>query len=143
MADGEGAIGSIGVGLQDQQHDEVQFAELQPVFATHLRQGGSIEREANGPYTQFDFRGYTFRPRVVKNRKRNSMFVSFTPAVSKSALKSGRQTTRELNYQNRTNLSLRILPNCTTRSCAVGSGITGGSVGRRCIRCVSRKAQGR
>jgi RNA-directed DNA polymerase len=64
------------------------------------------ERKGKYPNTQFDFLGYTFRPRVVKNRKRNSMFVSFTPAVSKSALKSMRQTTRALNYRNRTNLSL-------------------------------------
>jgi RNA-directed DNA polymerase len=33
----------------------------------------------------FDFLGYNFRPRVCRNRKRNSMFVSFTPAVSKVA----------------------------------------------------------
>ena len=63
---------------------------------------------AKGEYsnTQFDFLGYTFRRRLVKNRKRNSMFVNFTPAVSNSALKSMRQTTRNLNYRNRTNLSL-------------------------------------
>jgi RNA-directed DNA polymerase len=64
------------------------------------------ERKGTYPNTQFDFLGYTFRPRLVKNRKRNSMFVSFTPAVSNSALKSMRQTTRQLNYRNRTNLSL-------------------------------------
>ncbi len=64
------------------------------------------ERKGQYPNTQFDFLGYTFRPRAVKNRKRNSLFVSFTPAVSKSALKSMRQTTRALNYRNRTNLSL-------------------------------------
>jgi RNA-directed DNA polymerase len=56
--------------------------------------------------TQFDFLGYTFRPRLVKNRKRNSMFVSFTPAVSKAAVKAMRETTRKLNYRNRTELSL-------------------------------------
>lgn len=64
------------------------------------------QRKGRYPNTQFDFLGYTFRPRLVKNRKRNSMFVNFTPAVSKSALKSMRQTTRRLNYRNRTNLSL-------------------------------------
>ena len=64
------------------------------------------QRKGQYPNTQFDFLGYTFRPRLVKNRKRNSMFVSFTPAVSKTALKSMRQTTRKLNYRNRTNLSL-------------------------------------
>jgi len=56
--------------------------------------------------TKFDFLGYTFRPRVVKNRKRNSLFVSFTPAVSSAALTAMRQKTRRFNYRNRTNLSL-------------------------------------
>ena len=64
------------------------------------------QRKGTYPNTQFDFLGYTFRPRLVKNRKRNSMFVNFTPAVSKMALKSMRQTTRKLNFRNWTNLSL-------------------------------------
>lgn len=55
---------------------------------------------------KFDFLGYTFRPRVVKNSKRNSMFVSFTPAVSQVALKSMRATTRQWNLRNRTDLGL-------------------------------------
>ena len=64
-------------------------------------------RKERHPKTKFDFLGYTFRPRLVKNRKRNSLFVSFTPAVSTKALKSMRETTRKLNYRNRTELSLR------------------------------------
>lgn len=64
-------------------------------------------RKGEYPNTKFDFLGYTFRPRVVKNRKRNSLFVSFTPAVSAKALKAMRETTRRLNYRNRTELSLR------------------------------------
>ena len=64
------------------------------------------QRKGTYPNTQFDFLGYTFRPRLVKNRKRNSMFVNFTPAVSKMALKSMRQTTRKLNFRNWTNLDL-------------------------------------
>jgi RNA-directed DNA polymerase len=63
-------------------------------------------RKGRYPVTQFDFLGYTFRPRVVKNRKRNSMFVSFTPAVSNKALTAMRATTRKLSYRNRTELSL-------------------------------------
>jgi RNA-directed DNA polymerase len=63
-------------------------------------------RKGKYPNTKFDFLGYTFRPRVVKNRKRNSLFVNFTPAVSTAALKTMRQTTRKLNYRNRTELSL-------------------------------------
>jgi hypothetical protein len=42
----------------------------------------------------------------VKNRKRNSIFVSFTPAVSNKAVKAMRETTRKLNYRNRTDMSL-------------------------------------
>ncbi len=63
-------------------------------------------RKGRYPNTQFDFLGYTFRPRVVKNRKRNSLFVSFTPAVSATALKAMRQTTRKWNFRNRSDLSL-------------------------------------
>jgi len=63
-------------------------------------------RKKKYPVTQFDFLGYTFMPRPVKNSKRNSMFVSFTPAVSNKAVKAMRQTTRKLNFRNRTQLSL-------------------------------------
>jgi RNA-directed DNA polymerase len=56
--------------------------------------------------TKLDFLGYTFRPRTVKNTKRNSMFVSFTAAVSAKALKAMRQTTRKWNLRNRTDLEL-------------------------------------
>lgn len=70
----------------------------------YCRDGSRKERYPN---VKFDFLGYTFRPRVVKNRKRNSLFVSFTPAVSGTALKSMRETTRRLNFRNRTDLSLR------------------------------------
>ena len=64
-------------------------------------------RKGKYPNVKFDFLGFSFRPRVVKNRKRDSLFVSFTPAVSAKALKSMRQTTRRLNDRNRTDLSLR------------------------------------
>jgi RNA-directed DNA polymerase len=63
-------------------------------------------RKGTYPNTKFDFLGYTFRPRIVKNRKRNSLFVSFTPAVSSTALTAMRQQLRRYNYRNRTNLSL-------------------------------------
>jgi RNA-directed DNA polymerase len=64
-------------------------------------------RKRQYPKTEFDFLGYTFRRRLAKNSKRNSMFVSFTPAVSKSALKSMRAETRKWNFRNRTDLNLR------------------------------------
>lgn len=59
--------------------------------------------------TAFDFLGYTFRPRLCKNRKRNSLFVSFTPAVSKGALKSMRLKIRKLRIRMRTELSIEQL----------------------------------
>ncbi|NOG30817.1 group II intron reverse transcriptase/maturase [Halomonas sp. TBZ9] len=79
--------------------------EMHPV-KTKIAYCKDGKRRRQYPNTQFDFLGYTFRPRLVKNRKRNSMFVNFTPAVSQAAMKSMRQTTRRLNYRNRSNLSL-------------------------------------
>jgi len=58
---------------------------------------------------KFDFLGFTFRPRVVKNSTRNSIFVSFTPAVSDAALKSMRAYVRKSNIRNRADLSLGII----------------------------------
>lgn len=63
-------------------------------------------RKGSYQNTSFDFLGYTFRARTCKNSKRNSLFVNFTPAVSKAALKSMRATTRKYNLRNRTDLSL-------------------------------------
>ena len=74
---------------------------------THVVYCKDGSRKEKHPNTKFDFLGYSFRPRVVKNRKRNSLFVSFTPAVSSSALKSMRETTRKFNLRNRTELSLQ------------------------------------
>ncbi len=54
----------------------------------------------------FDFLGYTFRARMCKNTKQQSLFINFTPAVSKLALKSMRATTRRYNIRNRTDLKL-------------------------------------
>ena len=68
---------------------------------------GDGSRKERNPNTKFDFLGYTFRTCVVKNRQRNSLFVSFTSAVSAKALKSMRATTRRLNFRNRTDMSLR------------------------------------
>ena len=63
-------------------------------------------RKGKYPNTSFDFLGYTFRPRVCKNSKLNKLFVGFSPAVSKTALKSMRAKTKKLNWRNRTELSL-------------------------------------
>ena len=74
---------------------------------THVVYCKDGSRKEKHPNTKFDFLGFSFRPRVVKNRKRNSLFKSFTPAVSSSALKSMREATRKYNYRNRTDLSLQ------------------------------------
>jgi len=63
-------------------------------------------RKAEYPKTEFTFLGYTFRARCCKNSKRNSMFMNFTPAVSKAALKSIREKIRRDNLRNRTDLEL-------------------------------------
>ena len=63
-------------------------------------------RRKEHPVTEFDFLGYTFRRRLAFNSNRKSLFVNFTPAVSSKAVKTMRQRTRELNFRNRTDLSL-------------------------------------
>ena len=65
------------------------------------------KRQGKYKRTEFDFLGYTFRPRKVKNRNTGQLFVSFTPAVSRTAMKAMRAKTRRLNWRNRTDLSLR------------------------------------
>lgn len=64
------------------------------------------DRIGEYPTTEFDFLGYTFRPRTAWSRKRGSLFVTFTPAVSAAALKEMRQKTRRWNLRNRSDLSL-------------------------------------
>ena len=64
-------------------------------------------RKGNYPQTQFDFLGYTFRPRMVKNTKKNSMFLSFSPAVSKTAAKAMRAETHRRGFRNRTDLEIK------------------------------------
>ena len=64
-------------------------------------------RKAKYENTSFDFLGYTFRARVVKNTKRETLFINFTPAVSKSALKAMRAKTRKANFRNQSNLTLQ------------------------------------
>lgn len=80
--------------------------ELHPVKTriVYCKDGRRKEDKAN---KTFDFLGYTFRARLCKNTKRNSMFVNFTPAVSKVALKTMRAKTKRDNLRNRTDLSLK------------------------------------
>ena len=64
------------------------------------------KRQGNYPETKFDFLGYTFRSRHVRNQQTDKLFVGFTPAVSETSKKSMRKKTRKLNWRNRTDLSL-------------------------------------
>lgn len=58
-------------------------------------------RRGNYPEQSFDFLGHTFRPRGAKNRS-GELFVSFSPAVSATAIKAMRLALRrwKLPYRN-------------------------------------------
>jgi len=62
-------------------------------------------RRAACANTAFDFLGYTFRRRPVKNAA-GELFLSFSPAVSKDALKSMRRLIRRSNLRNRVHRSI-------------------------------------
>jgi RNA-directed DNA polymerase len=64
------------------------------------------KRKGRYSNVMFDFLGYQFRPRMVQNSRDGSLFCSFVPAVSPSALKSMRSTVRDLNVAQRTHLSM-------------------------------------
>ena len=57
-------------------------------------------RPQNYSCTQFTFLGYTFRPRLNKN-KEGKFFVGFTPAVSEKAKTAMKQKIREWKIQRR------------------------------------------
>jgi RNA-directed DNA polymerase len=69
-------------------------------------------RRGKYPNQQFDFLGYTFRPRSAKNRN-GELFVSFTPAVSDKAAKSLRQRIRRWRLHRRNDLALEDLAQWT------------------------------
>ena len=58
------------------------------------------------PTKSFDFLGYTFRPRLVSNQQNNTLFIGFTPVVSKTAVKVMRQETKRCKWHLRSELSL-------------------------------------
>lgn len=68
-------------------------------------------RKGDYEVTQFDFLGYTFRRRKARNRKTNSVFINFSPAVSKKALKAMRAKVRQSDIRNSTNLELKDISN--------------------------------
>lgn len=66
------------------------------------------DRRGNYADTSFDFLGFTFRPRLSKNRW-GKTFVNFSPAISAKAGKAIRQEIRSWNLQNRSDKSLTDL----------------------------------
>jgi RNA-directed DNA polymerase len=70
------------------------------------------DAERKGEYENiaFDFLGYTFRPRLSKNRW-GKHFVNFTPAISNKAKKSIRQKVRDWKLQLKAEKDLTDLSN--------------------------------
>jgi len=78
--------------------------ELHPL-KTRVVYCKDADRRGNYAETSFDFLGYTFRPRLSKNRW-GKTFVNFSPAMSAKAGKAIRQEVRSWNLQNRSDKSL-------------------------------------
>jgi Reverse transcriptase (RNA-dependent DNA polymerase) len=68
------------------------------------------KRRGKYPNIKFDFLGYCFRPRLVRRSRDGTLFCSFTPAVSPSALKSMRAKIRELRFRRRTGCRWQTSP---------------------------------
>lgn len=66
------------------------------------------DRTQTYPNIQFDFLGFTFRPRKSKN-KYGKYFINFTPAISNKATKRITAVMREWKVQNRSDKSLEDL----------------------------------
>ncbi len=66
------------------------------------------DRRGEHEVTSFTFLGYTFRPRLAKN-KRGKHFVSFLPAVSKDAVKAMGREMRSWHIARRSDKSLTDL----------------------------------
>lgn len=66
------------------------------------------DRPGSYPVIQFDFLGYTFRPRRVV-RRNGTVRTGFTPAVSRVAMKSMRKVLKQSGVFGRSELSLKDL----------------------------------
>lgn len=66
------------------------------------------DRPGDYPNTAFDFLGFTFRPRGMRN-KAGHIFLGFGPAISDRAAKEIRQTIREWELHKRVSTSLEAL----------------------------------
>ena len=65
------------------------------------------KRKGKYPNVKFDFLGYCFQPRLVRNHRNKSLFCGFNPAVSVSAMKAMREAIRDLNIWHQTQLTLQ------------------------------------
>jgi RNA-directed DNA polymerase len=65
------------------------------------------KRRGKYPNVKFDFLGFCFRPRLVQNFRDKTLFGSFNPAVSPSAMKAMREAIRDLKLWHQTQLTLR------------------------------------
>ncbi len=70
------------------------------VYCRDSRRNSSYEHE------RFDFLGFTFRPRLSKNRQKETFFVSFSPAVSDKAQNAIRSEIRRWHISQRSDLEL-------------------------------------
>jgi len=84
--------------------------ELHPI-KTKIVYCKDENRKGSHQNVKFDFLGYTFRPRQAMNTKRNVLFTTFSPAVSKLALKAMRCEIRRLSFRSNTELSLEEISN--------------------------------
>jgi RNA-directed DNA polymerase len=83
--------------------------ELHPT-KTRIVYCKDADRKENHENIAFDFLGYTFRPRLSKNRW-GKHFVNFTPAISNKSKKSIRQKVRDWKLQLRAEKDLTDLSN--------------------------------
>lgn len=67
------------------------------------------DRKDSYEHEKFDFLGYTFRPRLSKNRSTGKCFVNFSPAISQRATKEISKTIRQWKLHLRSDKSLEDL----------------------------------
>ena len=66
----------------------------------------SNRNRRKGENVKFDFLGYTFKPRMARNKK-GKTFTGFLPAVSEKARKAINKKVRDLNIRGRSDKTLR------------------------------------
>lgn len=84
-------------------HLELHPEKTRIVYCKDANRKGSYEHE------QFTFLGFTFRPRLVRNKRSGRMFVSFCPALSNDAAKVMRQTVKRWRLHRRSRRTLTDL----------------------------------